>query len=146
MDERELIYDWNLVDGPPPVTGRHVEFDDETLRDGIQSPSVKAPTIEEKIELLRSVSYAQFLEGIAKVSRQVVAFLGMWRGGYMGNGTDLTPAFAAMRYGLPGAAVWPLWGYHTWTPARLTHRANSTKRCFLGPLRDYSSHSMSRAA
>ncbi len=45
-----LIYDWNLVDAPaPPST---VMLDDETLRDGLQSPSVKAPTIEQKIEIL----------------------------------------------------------------------------------------------
>jgi len=52
MDERELIYDWNLAgevwDQPP----FHIQFDDETLRDGLQSPSVLTPTIEQKIELL----------------------------------------------------------------------------------------------
>jgi 2-isopropylmalate synthase len=45
-----LIFDWNTVDPPPPV-GR-VMLDDETLRDGLQSPSVQTPTIERKIELL----------------------------------------------------------------------------------------------
>jgi 2-isopropylmalate synthase len=52
MDERELIYDWNLAgevwDQPP----FRIQFDDETLRDGLQSPSVLTPTIEQKIELL----------------------------------------------------------------------------------------------
>lgn len=51
LDEREMIYDWNLVDKPQTEIGV-VEFDDETLRDGIQSPSVKAPTIQEKIQIL----------------------------------------------------------------------------------------------
>jgi 2-isopropylmalate synthase len=52
MDERELIYDWNLAgevwDQPP----FRIQFDDETLRDGLQSPSVMTPTVEQKIELL----------------------------------------------------------------------------------------------
>ncbi|MFQ5797430.1 MAG: LeuA family protein [Bacteroidota bacterium] len=49
---QELIYDWNkggLVDLKGVV---HVEFDDETLRDGLQSPSVTDPTIEQKIQIL----------------------------------------------------------------------------------------------
>ncbi|MBK5260748.1 MAG: 2-isopropylmalate synthase [Thermoanaerobaculia bacterium] len=54
MDNLEhLIYDWNIAgnDGEPkPV--RTIEFDDETLRDGLQSPSVTDPSIEEKIRIL----------------------------------------------------------------------------------------------
>lgn len=42
-----LIHDWNKIDAPPP---RAVMLDDETLRDGLQSPSVRCPTIEEKVE------------------------------------------------------------------------------------------------
>jgi isopropylmalate/homocitrate/citramalate synthase len=45
-----LIYDWNHdVAGPRPVA----MLDDETLRDGLQSPSVRTPTIEEKIDILQ---------------------------------------------------------------------------------------------
>jgi 2-isopropylmalate synthase len=51
VEKGELIYDWNAV-GREPVTGRRPEFDDETLRDGLQSPSVIDPTIEQKIEIL----------------------------------------------------------------------------------------------
>ena len=49
---RDLIYDWNDMGEtlPPPL--HPVQFDDETLRDGLQAPSVKAPPIEEKIRLL----------------------------------------------------------------------------------------------
>ncbi|MFQ6104683.1 MAG: LeuA family protein [Candidatus Glassbacteria bacterium] len=51
MKEQDLIYDWNTVsDFFKP--SKRIEFDDETLRDGLQSPSVKDPTIEEKIEIL----------------------------------------------------------------------------------------------
>jgi len=48
----ELIYDWNSVDPELHKPDRHIGFDDETLRDGLQSPSVSEPTIEKKIELL----------------------------------------------------------------------------------------------
>lgn len=47
----ELIYDWNEVGRRHPPFGA-VEFFDETLRDGLQNPSVKDPSIEEKLELL----------------------------------------------------------------------------------------------
>jgi 2-isopropylmalate synthase len=45
-----LIYDWNRTEPAPEGPG--VQLDDETLRDGLQSPSVSSPTIEQKIELL----------------------------------------------------------------------------------------------
>jgi 2-isopropylmalate synthase len=51
MDKSELIYDWNLV-GRAETTNRRLELNDETLRDGLQSPSVIDPPIEKKIELL----------------------------------------------------------------------------------------------
>jgi isopropylmalate/homocitrate/citramalate synthase len=47
----ELIYDWNTVE-PVARPGRRIAFDDETLRDGLQSPSVSDPPIDKKIELL----------------------------------------------------------------------------------------------
>lgn len=44
-----LIYDWNRdAAGARPLA----MLDDETLRDGLQSPSVRTPTIDEKIEIL----------------------------------------------------------------------------------------------
>ncbi|HKV12682.1 MAG TPA: LeuA family protein [Thermoanaerobaculia bacterium] len=51
--ESELIYDWNRAEGPDlrPARGK-VELDDETLRDGLQSPSVRTPGIEDKIRIL----------------------------------------------------------------------------------------------
>jgi 2-isopropylmalate synthase len=48
----ELIYDWNTVEPQLRKPDRHIGFDDETLRDGLQSPSVCEPPIEKKIELL----------------------------------------------------------------------------------------------
>jgi 2-isopropylmalate synthase len=51
MNEKDLIYDWNL-EGREKVPDQQIEFDDETLRDGLQSPSVTDPKIEEKFEIL----------------------------------------------------------------------------------------------
>jgi isopropylmalate/homocitrate/citramalate synthase len=48
----ELVYDWNTVDPALFLPNRHIGFDDETLRDGLQSPSVSEPPVEQKIELL----------------------------------------------------------------------------------------------
>ena len=49
----DLIYDWNEVGDAPRRPPGKIEFDDETLRDGLQSPSVVSPTVDEKIEILR---------------------------------------------------------------------------------------------
>lgn len=45
-----LIHDWNEVEARPKK--RRVTLDDESLRDGLQSPSVFDPPISEKIEIL----------------------------------------------------------------------------------------------
>ena len=47
-----LIYDWNRTEPPPR---RLVMLDDETLRDGLQSPSVRCPTIDEKLQILHLI-------------------------------------------------------------------------------------------
>lgn len=53
MNEQELIFDWNVGPGSSDLPSlRPVELDDETLRDGLQSPSVQDPGIEDKIEIL----------------------------------------------------------------------------------------------
>ena len=52
MPASELIYDWNEIEPSHPAPGRHIGFDDETLRDGLQSPSVCEPPVEKKLELL----------------------------------------------------------------------------------------------
>lgn len=50
--EKTLIYDWNNPEGNEPTLEKCFELNDETLRDGLQSPSVKDPTIEEKLAIL----------------------------------------------------------------------------------------------
>lgn len=48
----ELIYDWNKIYEKSFKPAGPVLLDDESLRDGLQSPSVRDPSIEEKIEIL----------------------------------------------------------------------------------------------
>jgi 2-isopropylmalate synthase len=48
----ELIYDWNAHAEAEIPRGRRVMLLDETLRDGLQNPSVRDPSIGEKIEIL----------------------------------------------------------------------------------------------
>lgn len=53
--QQDLIYDWNKG-GIADLKGVvHIEFDDETLRDGLQSPSVTDPTIDHKIKILHLI-------------------------------------------------------------------------------------------
>ena len=47
-----LIYDWNRTEAVKPAV---VMLDDETLRDGLQSPSVRCPTIDEKLRILHLI-------------------------------------------------------------------------------------------
>jgi 2-isopropylmalate synthase len=52
MNVSELIFDWNTAHPRSLKPAGHVLLNDETLRDGLQSPSVKDPSIAEKIEIL----------------------------------------------------------------------------------------------
>jgi isopropylmalate/homocitrate/citramalate synthase len=50
--ESELVYDWNRARGAVFPARGTVELDDETLRDGLQSPSVKSPSIDQRLRIL----------------------------------------------------------------------------------------------
>ena len=52
MPQNDWIYDWNTATPPQIPPGTRVMLDDETLRDGLQNPSVFDPSVEEKIEIL----------------------------------------------------------------------------------------------
>lgn len=47
-----LVYDWNRDGRAAPLERRAIELDDETLRDGLQGPSVRNPPLEVKKRLL----------------------------------------------------------------------------------------------
>src|SRR4051794_37498965 len=48
----EFIFDWNEVNRKGRLTPKNVSFFDETLRDGLQNPSVVDPSIEDKLAIL----------------------------------------------------------------------------------------------
>jgi 2-isopropylmalate synthase len=50
----DLIHDWNRGAGLPPGRIRPL-VNDESLRDGLQSPSVRHPTAEEMVEVLHAI-------------------------------------------------------------------------------------------
>ena len=53
MQEQDLIHDWNQAgDAVDYRSLGPIELDDETLRDGLQGPSVQDPPIASKIEIL----------------------------------------------------------------------------------------------
>ncbi len=52
LKHSNLVYDWNNVPEAAFRPAGRVLLNDESLRDGLQSPSVKDPSIEEKIEIL----------------------------------------------------------------------------------------------
>src|SRR5258706_10373102 len=52
MNTSELIYDWNKNYPPGLKPAGPVLLNDESLRDGLQSASVRDPSIPEKLEIL----------------------------------------------------------------------------------------------
>ena len=50
-EKSSLIFDWNARQGPPAAR-RTIGFDDETLRDGLQSPSARDPELGDKLRLI----------------------------------------------------------------------------------------------
>jgi 2-isopropylmalate synthase len=58
MTERasDLIYDWNTAGAPERPRRAPAQVDDETLRDGLQSPSVRHPEQDQMVELLHKMA------------------------------------------------------------------------------------------
>jgi len=52
MNSSDLIYDWNKNHPPGLKPPGPVLLNDESLRDGLQSPSVRDPSVGEKLEIL----------------------------------------------------------------------------------------------
>ena len=51
-----LIYDWNSHEATPTPQKRWAQVDDETLRDGLQSSSVRHPDVEQMVEILAAIA------------------------------------------------------------------------------------------
>jgi 2-isopropylmalate synthase len=96
--ESDLIYDWNRAGGAVfPARGK-VELDDETLRDGLQSPSVKSPPIEQKLRLLHlmeSLSIDSADIGLPGAGPHVVAGVTRLAREIVDNGMKIRPNCAA---------------------------------------------------
>ena len=88
-----LLYDWNTA-GEVPAPSRPVELNDETLRDGLQSPSVLYPPVAKKIELLHHMAAL----GIDAANI-----------GYAGAGSQALADVVALarEIGSAGLAIWP---------------------------------------
>lgn len=56
VDESQVIHDWNVHGASQPAPARRVLIVDETLRDGVQCPSVTDPTIDDKMNIVRLLS------------------------------------------------------------------------------------------
>lgn len=54
--QERLIHDWNVLDSSRPITSKPVDLFDESLRDGLQSPSVADPDIEDKLRIVQLMS------------------------------------------------------------------------------------------
>lgn len=52
----DLIYDWNLHESEPVRGRRTAQVDDETLRDGLQSASVRHPDSDQMVEILHAMA------------------------------------------------------------------------------------------
>jgi len=56
FNENDIIYDWNSVNKVAPLSPSKILFMDETLRDGLQSPSVVDPLVADKIMLVHTMN------------------------------------------------------------------------------------------
>jgi 2-isopropylmalate synthase len=52
LTEADIIYDWNALERRGSLFKHKISFFDETLRDGVQCPSVVDPKIDDKIKLV----------------------------------------------------------------------------------------------
>jgi 2-isopropylmalate synthase len=54
-DPGRYVYDWQAHEGTAPGGAPRVTFADETLRDGLQSPSARHPAVDERFALLEAM-------------------------------------------------------------------------------------------
>lgn len=52
IDREQIIFDWNTTPAAPPRPAQAFDLYDESLRDGVQSPSVIDPHIHDKLAIL----------------------------------------------------------------------------------------------
>jgi isopropylmalate/homocitrate/citramalate synthase len=99
MQESDLIHDWNTLAGAfGYATVRGVQLNDETLRDGLQSPSVTDPPVADKIRLLHlmaDLGIAALDIGLPGAGPRAVADVEALAREIVESGLDIEPNCAA---------------------------------------------------
>ncbi len=75
MNASDFIYDWNAAEKTAPLSRAPFQFFDETLRDGVQCPSVTDPKIDDKIkivELLNAIGVEHVDVGLPGAGQRAV--------------------------------------------------------------------------
>src|ERR1044071_4458532 len=94
----EYIHDWSLAAAPAIAPGTRVVLNDETLRDGLQNPSVHDPTINEKIEILHlmeSLGIEQVNIGLPGAGSRAIEHVEALAREIANNGMKIRPNCAA---------------------------------------------------
>src|SRR5258707_3574590 len=114
----DLIYDWNEVERRGRLIRKGVTFFDETLRDGLQNPSVVDPPVEAKIEFVHPLndvgihaanvglagSSERAFEDVVRMSKEIASSKMRLNPGCAGRTvvSDVTPMIeVAQRTGVP---------------------------------------------
>ena len=116
----DLIYDWNKVYAASMKPAGRVLLNDESLRDGLQSPSVQDPTIEEKIEILHlmeSLGINSLDVGLPGAGPRAVAHCEALAREIGGAGLKIKPNCAARSLGRARSVVTPKTGRTTFFSA-----------------------------
>ena len=98
MPENEWIYDWNMAAPTHIAPGTRVLLNDETLRDGLQNPSIHDPGIEDKIEILHlmeSLGIDSVNIGLPGAGPRAAAHVEALARGIAGNRMKIRPNCAA---------------------------------------------------
>ena len=95
--EAQLIYNWNLK-GRRAELAPNIEFFDETLRDGIQGPSISDPSIDDKLRILEleeSLGIDALDLGLPGAGPRAVEDVTILAKHIADNGYNITPGCAA---------------------------------------------------
>jgi 2-isopropylmalate synthase len=98
LTEADIIYDWNALERRGSLFAHKISFFDETLRDGIQCPSVVDPKVDDKIKLVHLMNDIGLdvvdigLPGAGRRAREDVLELGREM---LGSKLRIQPACAA---------------------------------------------------
>ena len=123
LDEGKLIYDWNSVEKVASLSPkRQIRFFCETLRDGIQSPSVRDPDIADKIKLVEiadSLGVHHIDIGLPGAGKRAIEDCTTLAEFIRDNKLAIKPACAARTHEADVGAILA-WGFAPWTGGPIT--------------------------